>query len=202
MENIRAQQWYNGESPRNLSGFINDKTNRLIGWPTMRQLRIKSSLCSYQKLRSNCINDYSLFHEEKDSSPPGWINETVEEYSSSIRQAFKYQSAEELDSYVYVGEHGSYSGNGYVYEFRGRLTDIRGNLSQLHQLEWINNHTRAVIIQLSLYNPSVELFTSVIFLTEFLSTGGIYSTARFEPLNFTGDFLLFLIIGMKSSPSV
>jgi hypothetical protein len=41
VSNIRAQQWYNGDPPRNLSGFINDKSNRLIGWATMRQLRIK-----------------------------------------------------------------------------------------------------------------------------------------------------------------
>jgi hypothetical protein len=44
ISNIRAQQWYNGQPPRNLTGFINDKSNRLIGWVTMRQLRVKSSL--------------------------------------------------------------------------------------------------------------------------------------------------------------
>ena len=110
------------------------------------------------------------------------------EYSSSIRRAFQYQSEKELDTYVYVGEHGSYSGNGYVYEFRGRLSEIRNNLSELHRLEWIDNRTRAVIIQLSLYNPNVELFTSVTFLIEILSTGGIWSSARFEPFIFTGKF--------------
>ena len=45
---IRAQEWYNGAPPRNLSGFIADRNNRLIGWPRMRQLRVKtgSSLSS------------------------------------------------------------------------------------------------------------------------------------------------------------
>ena len=38
---IRAQEWYNGAPPRNLSGFIADRNNRLIGWPRMRQLRVK-----------------------------------------------------------------------------------------------------------------------------------------------------------------
>jgi hypothetical protein len=184
VSNIHAQEWYNGDSPRNLSGFINDKTNRLIGWPTMRQLRIKSDLCSYPKLRLNCIQDYTITNEEKDSFEPGWINETTQEYSSSILQAFQYQSSEELGTYAY----GGYSGNGYVYEFRGRLIDLQSNLSELHQLEWIDNYTRAVIIQMSLYNPNVELFTSVIFLIEFLSTGGISPTARFEPMNFYGIF--------------
>jgi hypothetical protein len=47
VSNIRAQQWYNGDPPWNLNGFINDKSNRLIGWATMRQLRVKSSLFAF-----------------------------------------------------------------------------------------------------------------------------------------------------------
>ncbi len=129
VENLRAEQWYNGNSPRNLSGFIN---------------------------------------EESSSFAPGWINKTTEEYSSSTLQAFKYKSSKELDAYVYVVDHESYSGNGYVYEFRGRLNDLQSNLSRLHQLQWIDNRTRAVIIQLNLYNLNVELFTFVTFLIEFL----------------------------------
>ncbi len=153
-------------------------------------MRIKSNLCSYQKLRLNCLTDYSSFNEEKDSFEPGWqTNETTEIYSSSISQAFEYQSSTELDTYDY----GSYSGNGYVYEFRGRLNEIENNVSQLHQLEWIDNYTRAVIIQLSLYNPNVELFISMTFLTEFLSTGEVYPTSHFEPFKFEGNFNFLLL---------
>ena len=121
-----------------------------------------------------------------ESFSPEWNNETL---SSTIVQAFEYKRSEELDTYVYVGEYGSYSGNGFVYEFRGRLNEMKRNLSKLHELEWINNSTRGLIIQMNLFNPNVQLFTSVILLTEFLSTGGISSTARFEPFQFNGKFL-------------
>ncbi|CAF3751894.1 unnamed protein product, partial [Rotaria sp. Silwood1] len=186
VSNLRAQQWYNGENPRNLNGFINDKSNRIIGWSTMRQLRIKSNLCSDQRIISTCKNDYSLFNEEKDSFQPGWIKQTSKEieYSSSILNAFKYTTSNKLDTYITIGQHETYSGGGYVYEFRGRLSDLKSNLSKLHQLEWIDDKTRAIFIQLILYNPNVQLFTSVTFLIEFLSTGSISPTARFEPLNF------------------
>ncbi len=194
--NLRAQQWYNGDTPRNLSGFINDKSNRLIGWATMRQLRVKSDLCHSQKIRSTCIYDYSFSNEDKDCYQPGWNNETIDEYSSTILTAFQYQSNTDLDTYVYVGNHGSYSGGGYVYEFRGRLTDIQSNLSMLHQLGWIDNQTRAIIIQLSLYNPNAQLFTSITFLLEFLSTGGIDSQARFEPIDFYGMFFSLRLMMM------
>jgi polycystin 1L2 len=197
--NIHAQQWYNGDSPRNLSGFINDKSNRLIGWGTMRQLRIKSNLCSIENLNFTCEYDYSFSNEEKNSFEIGWGNETTIKSNLTIQQAFQYQSSDQLDTYVYTGDHGTYSGGGYVYEFRGRLIDMQSNLSELHQLGWIDRQTRAIIIQLSLYNPNADLFISLTFLTEFLSTGGIYPQSDFEPINFYGKFLFFLWLKKNTS---
>jgi len=88
--------------------------------------------------------------------------------------------------------HETYGSGGYVYEFRGRLSDLRNHLSQLRQLQWINGQTRAVIIQFSLYNPNVQLFTSVTLLIELLPTGGIIPTARFDPLTFQSLFFFLL----------
>jgi len=99
----------NVDEPHNLSGYINDKTNRLIGWITMRQLRIRSCQCQVQlNFTAECEDDYSLSNEEKQSFKPGWKldNQTNQNYSSTIVGAFKYQSGDELDSYMYIGEHG------------------------------------------------------------------------------------------------
>ena len=181
--NLRAQRWYNGNQPRNLSGFIDDKTNRLLGWATMRQLRVKSSLCSYQKFDLTCEDDFHRSNEETNSFEFGWQNETTVRLNSTLARAFQYQTKHELDSYSITGDHGNYPGGGYVYEFRGRFVDLQTNLSVLHQAKWIDSQTRAVIIQLSLYNPNVQLFTSVIVLTEFLSTGGLQIQTRIEPIN-------------------
>ena len=180
--NLRAQQWYNGQPPRNLSGFLNDKSTRLIGWATMRQLRIK---------QTTCLNDYSRFDEETASFAPGWqksSNGSASQYSPSTYRSFQYVDGDQLDSYAYTGNHQTYRSGGYVYELRGRLSDLKANLSQLRQLEWIDNRTRAVIIQFPLYNPNVQLFTSVTLVVEFLSTGGLYPQSRFEPLSFQSLF--------------
>jgi hypothetical protein len=159
----------------------------------MRQLRVKSTSCHvHNEVISECEYDYSLSNEENQSYQPGWVNETAVTYSSSISEAFQYQSSKELDTYVVVGDYGSYGGDGYVYEFLGRLSDLHSNLSQLHQLGWIDTQTRAVIIQFTLYNPNVQLFTSLTLLAEFLSTGGVHPTSSFEPMNFYGN--LFSLI--------
>ena len=185
--NLRAQSWYNGDPPRQLTGFLNDKSNRLIGWATMRQLRVKPTVCRDQRLFSACLLDYSHSNEDtKSNYQPGWINETTESYSASIRRAFQYQSGNQLDTYVYLGNHGNYRGGGYVYEFRGSLADLQSNLSMLHRLQWINNQTRAILIELTLYNPNAQLFTSITLIVEILSTGGFFPVARFEPIQFYG----------------
>ncbi|CAF3754605.1 unnamed protein product [Adineta steineri] len=185
VSNIRAQQWYNEDIPQYLNGFLNDKSSRLIGWATIRQLRVKSELCPDQRIISICEDSYSFANEETQLFQPGWsTNATTEEFSSSVIKAFNYSTSDELDTYSYIGKFGTYRGGGYVYEFRGPLSDMKTNLSTLRQLDWIDEKTRAVFIQLTLYNPSVQLLTAVTLLAECLPTGGIYTTAHFEPINF------------------
>ncbi|CAF1667400.1 unnamed protein product, partial [Adineta ricciae] len=68
IKNLRAQKWYNDDPPRNLSGFINDKSNRLIGWATMRQLRVKSELCVKRDFIDQlCSSDYNFVNEDRNS---------------------------------------------------------------------------------------------------------------------------------------
>jgi hypothetical protein len=185
LPSMRAQAWYNGAMPRHLSGFLNDRTSRLIGWPIMRQVRVRSDLCTYAHLQSTCYDDYQWWREETRSFAPGWLNHT-QTNQSSVERAFAYRAADTLDSYGMLGDHGSYPSSGYIYEFRGRLNEIRENLSVLHQSQWIDQATRAVILQLNLYNPNAQLFTSVVILAEFLNTGSVHSTMRIEPIHVYG----------------
>ena len=95
MSNIRAQQWYNSDPPRNLSGYINDKTNRLIGWPMIRQIRIQSRPCQTDLIQP-CYDDFQWNNEEKRSFPVGWTNISGEQYRSSIEKAFEYQTGDQF----------------------------------------------------------------------------------------------------------
>ena len=187
---MRAQRWYNGAPPRNLSGYINDRTNRLIGWPVMRQIRIQNESCK-TNLVSECRDDFKWSNEEKRSFGIGWnlSNGTGLNISTRLRTAFQYQSADRLDSYTFSAPEHSYSGGGYVYECRGPLAEIQSNLSALQELSWIDGQTSAVFLQISLYNPNVQLFISVNLVVEFLSTGGAFPYARFEPISFLGQLL-------------
>ena len=187
VEKLRAQQWYNDEKPAYLNGYLNDKVNRHIGWTMMKQFRVQSSSCSVPSLQSRCHQDYHRINEEKSSFEPGWINRTDIMTNRSIEKAFQYQHPLFNDRHEIIeGDHGQYavSYEGYFYEFRGRLKDLRSNLSILHENQWIDVSTRAILIQMNLYNPNVQLFSSVSLLIEFLSTGSLHQQIFIHPIAF------------------
>lgn len=150
--------------------------------------RIRKNL---QGIISHCFDGYGPTIEERGSFFPGWsTNETTQNYSSSIKNAFIYQKSDKLDTYIIIGDHATYGSGGYVYEFRDSLSEITNDLNELHQLSWIDRQTRAIVIQLNLYNPSVPIFTSAVILFELLPSGGVFPIAYFNPLDVSGKYLL------------
>jgi hypothetical protein len=51
---LRASKWYNQVQPYGLAGFLNDFSSRMIGYATLRQLRVKNS--KFKKLKLFEIN--------------------------------------------------------------------------------------------------------------------------------------------------
>jgi len=47
--NFRADTWYNNQRPVGLRGFLDDRVSRIIGFATLRQLRIKKGAESITK---------------------------------------------------------------------------------------------------------------------------------------------------------
>ena len=153
-----------------------------------------------------CRGDYSRSNEEQGSFSPGWIDDQYQPITSAdrlqIRRAFQYRSSAELDTYQYTSDIVTYRDGGYVYDFRGPLSQLRGNLSELHRLGWIDDQTRAVMIQISLYNPNIQMFTSVTLLVEFLSTGSLIATSRFEPMDLQSELFVFRVFRWRIEENV
>ena len=86
------------------------------------------------------------------------------------------------------------------------LKTIKSEFATLQNLNWLEQHTRALIIEFSLYNPNINLFSYGSLLFEYLPSGTIMKTHRFSAfklydLQNEGFFLfcdivfLFIIIG-------
>jgi len=101
--------------------------------------------------------------------------------------SFQFKDEDKLQGSPIQGQYNTYDGSGYVYEMRGKLSFIQGNLSLLQQMNWVDRQTRAVFVEFSVYNPNINLIMVSTILVEFLPSGTLFTSARFDPLNLFGE---------------
>jgi hypothetical protein len=155
-------------------------------------LHLKDSCQIYEEFQnkvlvSSCTDNLNSQNLENGLYGFGWsqFNQSYTPPNGylSIYNAFQYKDAYTLQGSPIQGKFATYDGSGYLYELRGKLDYIQGNLSLLQQMQWIDRQTRAVFIEFSSYNPNINLIMVSTILVEFLSSGSILTTARFDPLN-------------------
>jgi len=142
-----------------------------------------------QLLSSNrsCFYDYSIFNEDNQSYNPRWLlnqtNLNYTEYSQNIQSAFINTNSSILKDNIYFGQYTNYLRGGYVYKLNSDLVTIQNELFILQQLSWLDQKTRALFIEFTLYNPNVNLFTFCSFIFEILPSGNILPSVQFISMN-------------------
>jgi hypothetical protein len=103
----------------------------------------------------------------------------------------------EVHSKIITGKFSSYDTDGFVTPLYSNMTENMA-LWETLQTGWIDDNTRAVVVQFFLFNAYYNLFTSVQLLVEFpvmgtISTKSEISTARLFPyVNKMDYFILSL----------
>ena len=138
-----------------------------------------------------CTTDLNVDTQQTESFGFGWTqystNYTPPFGYQGIYDAFQYKDADTLQGSPIQGQFNTYEGSGYVYELRGQLSYIQGNLTLLKEMNWIDRQTRGVLVEFSTYNPNINLIMVTTILAEFLPSGTILVTPRFDTLNLFGD---------------
>jgi hypothetical protein len=101
---------------------------------------------------SFCVEDYNILNEDLTNYNYSWklYNSSYKpEYKfERVYQAFQYSSASELDGFPVSGIDDLFSSGGYVFEMRGQISYLKGNLTLLEKYNWIDRQTRAIIVDL------------------------------------------------------
>ena len=147
---------------------------------------------------SFCVEDYNILNEDLTNYNYSWklYNSSYKpEYKfERVYQAFQYSSASELDGFPVSGIDDLFSSGGYVFEMRGQISYLKGNLTLLEKYNWIDRQTRAIIVDLSIFNPNINLIGVAEIIVEFLPTGTIVPSARFDPIQIFIHLSLFQLI--------
>lgn len=176
MDAIYMEKWYNNETVDiDHAGAIYYQ-NKVLGYPRLRQVRVKRNTCKVnpklQRLIENCYEAYS---SETESKEPFGIYET--NHTIMEEPAFFYQTAEGLGSSTETGQRATYNGGGYIQDLAHYKQDSLDIIEGLKTRLWIDRGTRAVLLDLTVYNGNVNLFCQIKLMVEFPETGGAVTSS-------------------------
>ncbi|XP_078585209.1 polycystin-2-like [Branchiostoma floridae x Branchiostoma japonicum] len=196
MPALHVGTWYNGRV-RPGARLLEDMVSYPLGHVQLRQMRLKPGKhCEPPKqmlnVTSRCIVEYSNGMADNENYTLLWApqpNTTVNATDGSICDHINAQippglydcvgnpwmhtSVSLTDDMPYFGKHGSYIGGGYITSIR-----TANDTNFLQQNGWLDENTRALFIELILYNPHVNFFSVVSLAVEFTNLGAAYKSSE------------------------
>ena len=126
--------------------------------------------------------------EDDQSYCVGWTpsNQSCLNSNDRTSNAWKFTSALDVWGIPKAGEYNTYSGGGYIISLKETITEAMDIVNDLLNKKWIDRRTRAVFLEFTLYNPNVNLFAYIMFLTEFTELGRVltwYESEAFRPVS-------------------
>ncbi|XP_064613093.1 polycystin-1-like protein 2 [Liolophura sinensis] len=166
--------------------YLRDLQNYRVGPPRLRQVRsldIKPCKIPYMG-HMPCMKTYDFFHEDTNSYCVGWKSmpcperESIDTFTSD---SWKFTSSLDIWGIPVWGALNVYNGGGYISEMSVNYQVSSTMLKEQIDHLWLDRQTRAISLEFTLYNPSVNLFCYVTMLAEFPETGGALTSALVQP---------------------
>ncbi|OQV25174.1 Polycystic kidney disease 2-like 1 protein [Hypsibius exemplaris] len=211
LDALFVEDWYNNQpvtdygTPSDLIYY----TNKILGLPRIRQLRVKNGSCNvpveFKEIIFDCFSDYSIGQEatepfgpdktvgngSNDTTNPATTLEpvvvttavTVTDATASNKTEIKtspwiYQTATDTGMASYWGKLATYSGGGYILDLPKSKNESLKLIEKLEARRWLDQATRAVIVDLTVYNANLNYFATVRLCVEMPPTGVLVPTAN------------------------
>ncbi|XP_066983276.1 polycystin-1-like protein 2 [Macrobrachium rosenbergii] len=179
--------------------LLNDRVSLLLGYSTLRQIRLKENPCRLPKIikqyvTKECRSKTTLVDEEDEHFDIGWkpLAKGV-----PAREEYTFKGSLELDGMPFWGNIDVYSGAGYQVKLIGVQDAIIQKLNELEANNWIDERTRAVFVEFAIYNAQVNLFAALVICIEQGPEGALHPFVKINPiklLRYSEGFGLFVMI--------
>ena len=114
-----------------------------------------------------CLNWWPLKHEE-----------------CKRMAEFEYTTEAQREAKATKGDFGYYTGGGYLLKLKGNIAELKERIETLQTNNWIDNRTRALITEFSVYNAQVNMFGVVKIVAELIG-GGVLPYYRVDVISLT-----------------
>ncbi|XP_068100439.1 polycystin-1 isoform X2 [Hyperolius riggenbachi] len=148
-----------------LSNIQRGSYSNLLGSAQLRQIRLKKA-CGHEA----CPETIKAFDDA--GYDAGWLSS-----STTSSGAWLHSEANSTGSW-YWGFLSLYDSSGYIQLLGATLEENESIIGKLQQDHWIDNLTRALFVEFSLYSPGVDLYSSVMLLLEFPMAGRSLTSAE------------------------
>ncbi|CAF1487008.1 unnamed protein product [Rotaria magnacalcarata] len=188
LKGLYAQTWYNNKSLSWREKLTTgSRVSMRVGAPRIRQLRVKENSCRVHRrvkhVITHCRDDYNWIDDDTKDYTPRWeqvLNKTAAKMSDETndgkqrcRTPWCYQSSARTKSGPMKAVYKTYKGGGYVVSLGRTCEKARTLITELRSQNWLDQLTRGVIIDFSLYNANVNLFVAVTLSFEMTSMGSV-----------------------------
>ncbi|XP_078585987.1 polycystin-1-like protein 2 isoform X1 [Branchiostoma floridae x Branchiostoma japonicum] len=187
-----TETWYNGDTVSNSAFTASRHVHYLVGVTRLRQLRVRSdAVCNMSPRVAGVLDDCNVEYswENEDTTP---MNNAVVNQTSP----WVYQTSSALNGYPFWGSFALYAGGGYVAELSTNPAESVAIIQDLKNNMWIDDNTRAVLVEFTIYNAYVNLFSVVTLALELPVSGGVFPRADIQTVrlyNYTSQYTLYIM---------
>ncbi|CAI5773879.1 kidney disease and receptor for egg jelly-related [Podarcis lilfordi] len=171
----------------NKPSYLSDTWSKILGLPRMRQVRAKNTIkeCFYPHSfvhkfvisTSHCLHKYGHDSEEQRNHFGSWANTANRSVSNNFANfpGFTYHSLTDPWQYNSYGELNTYGAGGYTFNFypEEQLPNSTKRINTLKGSSWLDENTWALIVEMTTFNPDVDLFCSISVVFEISNLGPV-----------------------------
>nr|DBA16985.1 TPA: hypothetical protein GDO54_002506 [Pyxicephalus adspersus] len=180
-------------------GFVTDGNSKLVGSARLRQVRVKKDTCPVSSFLQSTIDDcrapYSLDREDIEHYGEGW-NSSAFTNATNADSAWYYRSQSKLRGHPTWGRLTTYRGGGYVVHLGSDKTTAHRVLQYLFNNVWLDDFTRALFVEFTIYNANVNLFCIVRLMFETNALGTFMTHADLQSIRlypYTDGLHIFVV---------
>ncbi|KAK3612419.1 hypothetical protein CHS0354_032020 [Potamilus streckersoni] len=194
---------YNGQPAGNTEQrMIGSEVAYRVGPVRLRQQRVQQVECRCPPVMNlfieTCSMDWGFGLDDETTYDENWKPlSPLLDISKIPNYPWKYWSMMDVEGIPYAGQRGLYNGGGYIADLLGEKSNVQNMLAILEKNSWIDRYTRVVFVEFTVYNPNINLFTTVFIVLEMPTTGSFISETRvntFRLFSYLGGYGVFVIL--------
>lgn len=167
--------------------FLPDSSSKILGLPLMRQVRAKPGKKTCLPAKNfvqtsmageiHCHPEYGTDPEDTENYSSLW-NKVKKRAIDKNAKGFTYKPPEKKWVYFSYGLLHTYGSGGYAFYFFPEQQQFNSTLrlEELQRSNWLDEKTWAVILELTTFNPDVNLFCTISVIFE-VSQLGVVNTS-------------------------